>query len=1503
MKNTKLFIGLLSASLCLNSVPVSAAGLTDFRLTSNKVTVNVGQSYDVDAEGVATEPSWISWDSNKVHVDDKGVVTGIRKGNSTVSARVGRHTQLCSVKVVSPTLKLNKKFATIYCGEGTSVDTVQLKATTKGASKDVVWSSSDVDVATVDTNGKVNAVSAGHATITVSANGLETSCDVYVEPNSIFLDYENIQLSTKGTGSSIKIKPYINGSKKSVKWSTSDKTIATVSNGKVTGKKSGVATITATANGVSATCNVTVIKDSISIGNENVTLFTGESSTLKTNARKGSEVVWSSSDSDVVTVDSTGKLESKKEGYATVTVSQNDTSDTCEVYVFDTVTDIDEETINLRTKGEDKTYTIVPEVFGRKNKVQWKSSNNKVVSVSSKGKLTAKKAGEADITLTANDLTDTVHVVVEDYIPTIKLNQDSYNLFTKGGNSLQLKVIVDGISKKVVWTSSNEEVATVNAKGKVTAVGEGSAIITAEANGVKASCDINVKETAVKLTSNSVSIDVGETADLGVDVIGKSQKVTYKVTNPKIAKIKNGVITAKAYGETDIKVTANGVSSVCAVKVVACEHVYDNGVITKDPTCTEEGIRTVTCTLCGNSSEFPVETIAHEYVKGEVVASTCLEQGYTKYVCACGAEELRDYTETAPHTFTDEVGKCSVCGTFVPGGYDAEGNLVVSWNDLIEDYNLNVSADFENRKGLTSPTSASYVLTNNADLSAIDTLVIDTSVKYIGKYNFEQLAKEINVVLPEGLETIAEGAFNECFGLKSVNLPESLESIGKGAFEYCSALKSVNLPNKEMELGIRVFYGCTALGEVNVPSRFKNVPLGMFGTCENLSDVTLEEGIVSIDIGAFSGCKQLTNVQLPSTLKSINGQAFSDCTALSLLEVPSGVKVIGSEAFLNVPSIVYNGSANGAPWGALAMNPVSVKQEAPLNAAVGNSPTEVVEDCSEGHALVDLTNGLCKACGEYVPGAYNEDGTLKYSWDVLQDEYEFGPSIVNGSAHMLVMRLGITNLVLPEIKSIPDWTFYRCTILDRVVLNQYTENVGRDAFKDCLNTTVYYPEDMLAGWSIYNWGAANSVAITESEVVVDLVEPQPSVSKPNNVYESVEVEDEHVWSDVQYLWYSNTGTIECQAIEECSHCDEVRYECKPAVIDVVEATCQENGSRTYTVDFDNERYETQTKTEVIPVDSNLHVDVTGDRICEECGALIAGCYDVNGNLLLSWQDLVDAGFDITNPTGDSSTTSLGIGKFYVKHTHDEIGEKLRNTDLIVVGEGVDYIGPNALNNYGIFWDSLYFTKVVLPDSVTRIDPTAFNVYYGHTIKSICYDGPAEGAPWGAGHPDLQIGPHDYVDGKCSKCGATGAPAMPEPIIPTPAWYNRERGTVMLNAANLCELGIEAYGDLIIPETVRYDNKACVVEAIAARTFESNDTITSVTIPDTVKHIGNDAFFACTSCRSITVPSSVESIDGLAFRGNHATVKFDCSLEKEGYPYGAWDYELVHNNCNCVDSNI
>ena len=260
--------------------------------------------------------------------------------------------------------------------------------------------------------------------------------------------------------------------------------------------------------------------------------------------------------------------------------------------------------VSLTKKGQ--TYqlkaTASPSNATTKS-VTWKSSNTRVVTVNSAGKLTAVGNGSATITATAKDGSKkkvTCKVTVK--IPTVvKVSRVSLNkndlALTSKGQSYQLSASVapsNASNKSVKWTSGNPKVATVSSSGKVTAVANGNTTITATAadgSGKKDICAVTVnipkpadptptptpsvvKVSSVSLNPSSLSLTKkGQTARLSATVSpsnATNKSINWSSSNSNVATVSNGVVTAVGNGSATITATAadgSGKKASCSITV------------------------------------------------------------------------------------------------------------------------------------------------------------------------------------------------------------------------------------------------------------------------------------------------------------------------------------------------------------------------------------------------------------------------------------------------------------------------------------------------------------------------------------------------------------------------------------------------------------------------------------------------------------------------------------------------------------------------------------------------------------------------------------------------------------------------------------------------------------------------------------------------------------------------------------------------------------------------
>lgn len=142
--------------------------------------------------------------------------------------------------------------------------------------------------------------------------------------------------------------------------------------------------------------------------------------------------------------------------------------------------------------------------------------------------------------------------------------------------------------------------------------------------------------------------------------------------------------------------------------------------------------------------------------------------------------------------------------------------------------------------------------------------------------------------VPQGIQTIGNGAFSRATHLVSVNLPDSVTSIGDGAFAACYDLVSIALPEGLRSIGDGVFEDCLDLTSINLPDSLTHIGVAAFSWCKSLSSITLPNGVTSIAERVFDTCVSLTSITLPDSLTFISEYAFSNCTELTEFIVTQG---------------------------------------------------------------------------------------------------------------------------------------------------------------------------------------------------------------------------------------------------------------------------------------------------------------------------------------------------------------------------------------------------------------------------------------------------------------------------------------------------------------------------------------------------------------------------------------------------------------------------------------
>ena len=239
-------------------------------------------------------------------------------------------------------------------------------------------------------------------------------------------------------------------------------------------------------------------------------------------------------------------------------------------------------------KGESKLViaTVLPENTTNKELI-WSSSDESIATVES-GIVTAIKEGRAIITAKSVDgyISASLEVNVNStpsivHVESISLDKTELDMVTGDRATLSATVLPnDAKNKSVIWSSSDESIATINSKGRVTAVGVGTVTITATTvdGELTATCTVNITQKVVSVTGISLDVDsaeleIGESEQLVASVLpgnASNKEVIWSSTNEAVVTVdENGVVTAISAGEAiiTVKTVDGGYQDYCIITV------------------------------------------------------------------------------------------------------------------------------------------------------------------------------------------------------------------------------------------------------------------------------------------------------------------------------------------------------------------------------------------------------------------------------------------------------------------------------------------------------------------------------------------------------------------------------------------------------------------------------------------------------------------------------------------------------------------------------------------------------------------------------------------------------------------------------------------------------------------------------------------------------------------------------------------------------------------------
>lgn len=219
---------------------------------------------------------------------------------------------------------------------------------------------------------------------------------------------------------------------------------------------------------------------------------------------------------------------------------------------------------------------------------------------------------------------------------------------------------------------------------------------------------------------------------------------------------------------------------------------------------------------------------------------------------------------------------------------------------VINDY----AFSFTQLENVVLPSGVKSIGDNAYDNShKLQYLTLNEGLETIGLSAFEMCENLGRLVCPSTLKEIGSLAFNNCYGMTSIYLNEGLKSIGKTAFHGCG-VQLVKIPQTVETIGYEAFAANNSLEQLQLPVYCGDLGDNAFATCEHLKRITLDANGTTLRSKnvkwgktCFAGCPNLTDVSIPSNVVELGEGAFSGCSSLVTIKLNNNIATMGGYVF------------------------------------------------------------------------------------------------------------------------------------------------------------------------------------------------------------------------------------------------------------------------------------------------------------------------------------------------------------------------------------------------------------------------------------------------------------------------------------------------------------------------------------------------------------------------------------------------------------------------------